>query len=336
MKFQRSAKVTLLIVLISLALSGAAQSQKSPAPSTAKSAFTIEQALSAPFPTDLVAAPARNRVAWVFNAQGRRNIWVAGPVDGGFKSRQITSYTEDDGQDLGELSWSPDAETIVYTRGGDLEFTSKSEPNPQNSAQAMEQAIWALPYAGGTPRKLAEGHSPAVSPKGDIVAYILKNQIWIAKLDGSTKPEQLIHAGGDESDLRWSPTGAKLAFTSRRTDHGFIGIYDVAAKSVTYLDPSVDRDIEPVWSPDGARSHSSASQSQKEISLSVPSAKVRPGQSTSPMPPPEKLTKFGEPNQAVAASSTKSSPIANYSGCPVISSSFPGNATAGPTSIPSQ
>ncbi len=251
MKFQHSAGNVFFAILISLALSGAAQSQKSPAPSAPKSAFTIEQVLSAPFPTNLVAAPARNRVAWVFNAQGRRNIWVAGPVDGGYKSRQITSYTEDDGQDLGELSWSPDAESIVYTRGGDLEFTSKSEPNPQNSAQAMEQAIWAVSLSGGEPRKIAEGHSPAVSPRGDTVAYILKNQIWIAKLDGSTKPEQLIHAGGDEGDLRWSPSGEKLAFTSRRTDHGFIGIYDVAAKSVTYLDPSVDRDSEPVWSPDG-------------------------------------------------------------------------------------
>ena len=88
MKFQHSAGNVFFAILISLALSGAAQSQKSSAPSAPKSAFTIEQVLSAPFPTNLVAAPARNRVAWVFNAQGRRNIWVAGPVE---RRLQITS-----------------------------------------------------------------------------------------------------------------------------------------------------------------------------------------------------------------------------------------------------
>ena len=42
--------------------------------------FTIEQALSAPFPTDLVAAPVKDRFAWVYNAEGKRNIWIAEPA----------------------------------------------------------------------------------------------------------------------------------------------------------------------------------------------------------------------------------------------------------------
>jgi len=41
--------------------------------------FTIEQVLSAPFPSDLVAAQRGQRVAWVFDAQGRRNIRAARP-----------------------------------------------------------------------------------------------------------------------------------------------------------------------------------------------------------------------------------------------------------------
>ena len=32
--------------------------------------FTLEQILSAPFPTGLVAAPRGGQVAWVFNATG--------------------------------------------------------------------------------------------------------------------------------------------------------------------------------------------------------------------------------------------------------------------------
>src|SRR5215470_5230224 len=47
--------------------------------------FTLEQILSSPFPTDLVAAPEGSRIAWVFDVQGKRNIWAAEGPD--FKAR---------------------------------------------------------------------------------------------------------------------------------------------------------------------------------------------------------------------------------------------------------
>lgn len=221
------------------------------APASAQKPFTLEQVLSAPFPTELTAAPAKGRVAWISNARGRRNLWVAEPAsDGNYKARQITLYSEDDGQDLGQLSWAPDAATIAFTRGGDLEFLNRPYPNPLSSPQGVEQNVWTASLATGNLTKVGEGHSPAVSPKGDVVAFILKGQVWLAKLDGSAKPEQLIHANGEATSLQWAPDGSKLAFVSRRGDHAFIAAYDFAAKSLAYLDPSVDTDIEPVWSPD--------------------------------------------------------------------------------------
>src|SRR3989441_1945747 len=98
-----------------------------------------------------------------------------------------------------------------------------------------------------------EGHAPAVSPKGDRVAFIRKGQIWWAALGDTTPAEQLVHSRGTASTLRWSPEGSKLAFVSDRDDHGFVGVYDVATKSLRYLDPSVDSDDEPIWSPDGKK-----------------------------------------------------------------------------------
>src|SRR3954468_5432524 len=44
--------------------------------------FTLEAALSAPFPSGLTTAPAGARVAWIFDAQGSRNIWVGEPGAG--------------------------------------------------------------------------------------------------------------------------------------------------------------------------------------------------------------------------------------------------------------
>ncbi len=213
-------------------------------PAHAQMPFSLEQVTNAPFPSELTAAPSKGRVAWVFNAQGCRNLWVAEPAsDGSYKARQATSYSSDDGQDLGQLSWAPDAATVVFTRGGDLEFLDRPYPNPQSSPQGVEQGVWALSLDSRELKLLGEGHSPSVSPKGDSVAYLFKGQVWLAKLSGG-KPEQLIHANGESNSLRWSPDGSKLAFTSRRGDHGFIGVYDFAAKSLAYLDPSVDSDHE--------------------------------------------------------------------------------------------
>jgi hypothetical protein len=82
--------------------------------------FTIDEVMQAPYPSDLSAAPIGNSVAWVFDAKGIRNIWIA---DGarGTKARQATAFTQDDGYGIGELAWAPDAKSILFSRGEALE-----------------------------------------------------------------------------------------------------------------------------------------------------------------------------------------------------------------------
>lgn len=215
--------------------------------------FTLQQVLSAPFPANLTAAPSKGRFAWVFNAEGKRNVWIAepDPATGKYSARAITHYAKDDGQDIGELVWTPDAQSIIYTRGGDLEFLDKPYPNPARETQGVEQDVWVVSLSGGEPRKIGEGHSAVVSPDGKSVAYILKGQVWLASLDGTRSPGQLIHALGNASQLRWSPSGDFLAFTSDRRDHSFIGLYSFSDSALSYLSPSTDRDSDSVWSPDG-------------------------------------------------------------------------------------
>jgi len=216
----------------------------------AQGPFTLEQVMSSPFPAELAAAPAGGAVAWVFNENGARNLWVAEPAgDGSYHSRRLTRYSDDDAQDLGELAWTPDGKSIVYTRGGDFENDGEY-PNPANAAAGVKQQIWIVSTRGGDLRRLAEGHGAAISPKGDAVVYILKDQVWQVALSTGSKPEQLIHDLGKSGSLRWSPDGARLAFVSRRTDHSLVGTYDDAGKSLHYCDPSVDNDSSPVWSPD--------------------------------------------------------------------------------------
>ncbi len=218
------------------------------APAMARAQFTLEQIMGAPFVSELTAAPQGSRIAWVANSRGVRNIWVGeGPT---FQARRLTAYASDDGQELSDLHWTPDAASLVYVRGGSANASGEN-PNPLSRPDGAEQALWIVPFDGGAPRRLDEGAAPAVSPKGDRVAYLKKGQIWATGFKDGQTPARIVEARGECGTLRWSGDGARLAFVSDRTDHSFIGVYDPPAGSVRYLDPSVDRDTEPVWSPDG-------------------------------------------------------------------------------------
>lgn len=214
----------------------------------AEKGFTLEQVMSSPFPSDLKAAPAGGSVAWVFDQKGVRNVWVATPRE--YKGRAVTSFTEDDGQAIYELQWTPDGRQLVYVRGGDEEGGGEN-PNPKSVAKGVKQEIWIVPAEKGPPRLLGEGRGPKVSPKGDRMIFLRQGQIWCSSLDRGAKPERLFQARGECGVPRWSPDGSKLAFVSNRRDHSFVGIYDLGTSRITWLDPSVDRDLEPVWSPDG-------------------------------------------------------------------------------------
>src|ERR1035441_655153 len=76
--------IELMRLLPALLFSIAAFAQQAP--------FTLEQALSSAFPTELTAAPG-GKVAWVSNARGVRNIMVAEPP--AYQARKITGYTQD-------------------------------------------------------------------------------------------------------------------------------------------------------------------------------------------------------------------------------------------------
>ena len=214
--------------------------------------FTLDQALSGPFASDLVAAPKLGRLAWVENEQGKRNVWIAQPnAAGKYESKRLTAYDQDDGQAIYDIAWTPDAERLVYVRGGDDEYPDRSDPNPALLPNGVDRSLWIISVSGGEPRKLSEGYNPVISPSGDRVAFILHGQIWTSALDSnSAKPEQLLHSRGDISELVWAPDAHAIAFVSDRTDHSFIGVYDLRGKKLLYLDPSTENDAEPVWSPD--------------------------------------------------------------------------------------
>jgi dipeptidyl aminopeptidase/acylaminoacyl peptidase len=190
-------------------------------------------------------------VAWVFDAKGCRNIWVADPSHGA-KARQITPYTEDDGFDIGELAWSPDTKSIAFTRGESLD--DETPANVNNSPEGpMPKEVWVVATAGGVPHKVGAGDSPSFSPDGSRLLFVDKKRILTVAASGDGDAQPLLIDQGTVDSLTWAPDGKRLAFVSHRGNHSLIGVYDFVDQTIVWLSPSLDYDSSPAFSPDGAR-----------------------------------------------------------------------------------
>jgi dipeptidyl aminopeptidase/acylaminoacyl peptidase len=217
----------------------------------AQGGFTVDQILSLPAPDNLIASPVGSRIAWTFNERGARNIYMADGPD--FQPRRLTSYMEDDGQELSNLSFSPDGGTIVYVRGGDHGSNRPGDaPNPSGNPIQPKMQVWSIPVAGGPARLLGEGDEPVVAPDGKRVAFVKDRRIWLAPIDGSKPAVAAFFARGASESPSWSPDGRTLAFVSNRGDHSFIGLF-APDQSIRFLAPSTSRDSSPIWSPGGER-----------------------------------------------------------------------------------
>jgi len=217
-------------------------------------AITLEQVLSAPFPSGLVAARDAARVAWVVDDHGVRNVWLADAP--GFNARQVTRYT-DAGVPIAGLKLTPDGATLVYARGTEQNEAGEVA-DARSPTQAPKQQVWASPATGGEPRLLGDMGCPEegcediqISPDSASVVWVGRGELWLARLSGSVAAQPLAYVRGRSADPRWSPDGRQVAFVSERDGHSLIAVYSSGGEALRYLAPSVDRDTAPRWSPDG-------------------------------------------------------------------------------------
>ena len=251
-------RASLMAITVAVAVSGGVASHAAPA-NDGHHTPTMTQFMSAGWPSELVAAKQADRIAWTALDKGRRNVFTAAAPD--FRAVRVTSFMNDDGIDLSQLSISDDGRVVTFTRG--------TAPNregwvadPLADPRGAERAIWAArTTTPGASWRLAEASNGELSPDGRYVAFAKDGQIYrvpTAKatpgtndVDKGVKP--FIDIWGTNAQPIWSPDGRKLAFVSERTNHSFIAVYDLASKKITYLNPSTDWDLSPAWSADSKR-----------------------------------------------------------------------------------
>jgi dipeptidyl aminopeptidase/acylaminoacyl peptidase len=211
--------------------------------------FTLEQVMSSPFPSELTVSKRGDKVAWAFDAEGKRNIWIAEAP--GFAARQLTRYDSDEGQELTDVVFSPTGNAIAFVRGGNKNQAGEV-PNPVSDPTGAKQEVWVVDVRTGRTARIGEGVGPVFSPAGDNVAYLREGHLWTVPVIGG-KERKMFEIRGNVSAPQWSPDGSQLVFASTRGDHGFITIYDPRSNRFRFLSPSIDRDVAPRWSPDGKR-----------------------------------------------------------------------------------
>src|SRR5262249_42947440 len=158
---------------------------------------------------DLVAAERRPRVAWVFDAKGVHNIWIADAPD--FKARQLTHYSSDDGLPIVSLRITANGRTVVYAQGTETNDMGRVA-DPSSGVEERKQTVWSVDVDGGSPRALGElgcaeegCEDIELSPDGQFAVWAARKQLWIAPISGATPAHQLISIRGSSSSPRWSP-----------------------------------------------------------------------------------------------------------------------------------
>ncbi|KJK44349.1 amidohydrolase [Lentzea aerocolonigenes] len=120
-------------------------------------------------------------------------------------------------------------------------------------------AIWVLPSAGGTARKLTDelqdATLPSFGPGGQIAFQSYRDgnyHLYVIGRDGSGL-KQLTHGKYDHREPAFSPDGTKIAFVSDRAGSYGVHVLDVASGAITQLTGVPDEAAAPQWSRDGKR-----------------------------------------------------------------------------------
>lgn len=192
-------------------------------PNTAKVNLTGERSVE---PWDPVWSPDGQWIAYV----GDDNRLYLIPGTGG------TPHALTDGVEFPqEVSWSPDSTTIAVTKAG--------------------AKIYLVGRVTGTALFLVSGTSPVWFPSGTRIAFASagEEQPALKAINtNGTGLRTITRQNSPYHNLKMSPDGAKIIYTTPGASISIVMIVDVATGTVTEVPPGpLSKDYCPVWSPNG-------------------------------------------------------------------------------------
>src|SRR6185503_3858045 len=147
------------------------------------------------------------------------------------------------------LAWTPDGRTLIY-----------DEPQVHHTFETRSD-LSAVDVASGRVRRLTRGlraREPDVSPDGTRLVFVRRvddrSELYTMALDGSGLRALTSSVPETQwSGPRWSPSGAQIV-AARWTSGGWLDLLlvDAATGALTPLTDDRARDMEPVFSHDGA------------------------------------------------------------------------------------
>lgn len=214
-------------------------------------AYGIDDVLSYAFPSDLVTSRDGQRIAWLENEEGRRNVVVA--VAPEWTPRRVTSWLDDDGVELTGLQFLSDGR-LIFMRGHTANMDGEIA-NPTSALEGADRALWLADPHAREARRIAGNVSAVASPTHARVLWAEDGDAWLLDLGatGDAQPVRLFNGRAGLSGLQWSPDGQHIAFSSERDGRAILGMYSLESRTLRWLTNSVDQDELPRWSPDGTR-----------------------------------------------------------------------------------